>query len=245
MTKTMQSKLTFIMGPPRSGTTAITRLLMSHRDVLLADAPMLGTALPDAPTYYESGIFVRDVPDEEILARFKLLDGNAPFIVEKTPSHIEQIERIRRLFPEALLIVTHREPVGCLRSWKVANRTFINSSQAFHQACKTWRSATRIAIENLRKPDVLPIDFAEFMTNPSVAGRIIFDRIGLSTDQLDHCLGAMNGAETERLKEVVGETVRGGNTRLNLAEKLQIAFFCRQTEVEWIAEYESMEGLAN
>lgn len=234
----MQSKLAFIMGPPRSGTTAITRLLMSHSDVLLADAPALGTALPDAPTYYESGIFVRDVPDNEILARFQSLDGSAPFIVEKTPSHIEQIERIRRLFPEALLIVTHREPVGCLRSWKVANRTFIRSSLPFRHACTTWRSATRIAIENLGKPDVLPIDFAEFMNDPSVAGRTIFETLGLSTKQLDRCLSAMNGAETERLKEVVGESVRGGNTQLNLLERAQVALFCKQTEAEWTARYQ-------
>lgn len=51
----MNSLVAFVAGSPRSGTTALTRMLIEHPDVFHAGPDELGTRVNDRPTF-ESGI---------------------------------------------------------------------------------------------------------------------------------------------------------------------------------------------
>lgn len=227
------NRLVFIMGPPRSGTTALTRLLMSHPDVFLADAKALQTVNQDAPTYYESGIFFRDLSDDEVRARFAALPAGDRMIVEKTPSHIVHLERIIRMFPSAHFVITHREPYSCMLSWKVASRTFLKSGISFREACYNWRFATEALLAHAMRENVVIVDYHQFMTHTEAVGHALFDRLKLDQSRRAECLQLMNAPETERLKEVVGETIRGGNTRLTLKERWRVFRACMPAERAW------------
>lgn len=225
-----KSRLAFIMGAPRTGTTALTRMLMGHPDVFLADAKALNSVNDDAPTFYESAIFFRDLSDDEIVARFQDIDGFGQVIVEKTPSHIVHLERIRRLFPEAHFLITHREPYSCMCSWKVASRKFLKSDFTFQDACRNWREATEILMKNKHRSDVISVDYADFMAHKEANAELIFDRLGLAQMHLAECLRLMDAPETERLPEVVGESITGGSTTLSLIERYRVAKICGRTE---------------
>lgn len=229
----LRSKLAFIMGPPRSGTTALTRMLMSHPDVFLADAKSLRSVNDDAPTYYESAIFFRDISDDEILARFEALDGFGKVILEKTPSHIFHLDRIRKLFPQAYFLMTHREPYSCMCSWKVASREFIKTGFSFGDACINWRTSIEIILNNLNHCNTLVIDYHEFMKDAGGIAEAAFQKLHLNQDHQDICLQLMNAPETERLPEVVGETIRGGNTKLTPLERYRVFRTCHKTERAW------------
>lgn len=230
-----KSKIVFIMGPPRSGTTALTRLLMSHPSVHLADAKALKTVDENAPTYYESAIFFRDIPDDEILKRFEALDGSGEVILEKTPTHFLHFGRIKKLFPEAFFLMTHREPYDCMCSWKVASQKFIKSNVSFQDACRTWKAAIDTGLENVNRANVSIIDYDDFMANKNTIASEIFAKLGLDRAHLESCLKLMDAPETERIADVVGETIRGGNTKLSLLERWRVHRICVETEKAWQA----------
>jgi hypothetical protein len=207
-------------------------MLMSHGDVLLADAEALGTASNGTPTW-ESGIFARNYSDDQILQRFENLYGQAPFILEKTPSHIFHIDRIKSLFEDAFFVITHREPYSCLLSWKVARRTFMRSNDDFGAACRKWSMATDTLIRHYDDPRVLPVDYHWFAKNTESASRAIFDFIGLDDKEIGRCLEKMNDPRLERVSGVVGESIRGGKTRLSAMERFKVFMICGRTERHW------------
>jgi tetratricopeptide (TPR) repeat protein len=113
----------FIVGMPRSGTTLTERILGAHPDVYAAG---------------EIGDFAKAVIDvvgrgqiSEQLARIdakaaakirkqylEALSAYAPekrFVTNKTPANFLRVEMIRRVFPDAPIIHTHRHPLAtCL-----------------------------------------------------------------------------------------------------------------------------------
>lgn len=113
----------FIVGMPRSGTTLTERILGAHPDVHAAG---------------EIGDFAKAVIDvvgrgqiSEQLARLdakaatkirkqylEALQAHAPdkrFVTNKTPANFLRVEMIRRVFPDAPIIHTHRHPLAtCL-----------------------------------------------------------------------------------------------------------------------------------
>lgn len=231
----LESRYIFIMGPPRSGTTALTRMLMNSPEVLLADADAMGTSV-GKPTY-ESGIFTRPLSDTEVMERFQRLDGKAPFILEKTPTHIEHMDRIRNLFKNARFLITHREPFSCMLSWKVATRTFIQDSGTWGAACHRWKTATEVLIKNHNNPSVMPIDFHDFMSGTEQVGSEIFTWLGLNENNLQPCLEKMKDETRVRVPGVVGESVTGQKTQLNWKEKASVSLICRRTEARWQATF--------
>ena len=219
------------MGAPRSGTTAVTRFLAAHPDVTLADAEALGTS-PDGRPTFESGIFVRDLRDDEVLARFAAIDGRTPVVVEKTPVHILYIDRIRRLFPKARFILCHRPPIPCMRSWKVARATFLKHG-TFEDACKMVARATDIMTERCGDDDTAVMRFTPFMEQPRAVGAALLQHLGLDDGPLDNCVTDMRDPKLERVKGVVGESLRGGTTRLTAEERAQVLEICGQAQEAW------------
>lgn len=106
--------LIFILGKPRSGTTWLLSALEHHPQCRALTPADLGIAV-GGPTK-ETGLFVRGLPDEAIAARVAAARGDGRRLVEKTPAHLLEAERIRRLFPGARLVLIRREPFDVVYS---------------------------------------------------------------------------------------------------------------------------------
>ncbi len=229
----MASRLCFIMGAPRSGTTALTRLLIGHPDVLHAGPDELGTRGHDLPTF-ESNVFLRVDDDAEIRRRFAALDGRRPLIVEKTPTHILHVARIRRVFPEARLLVTLRDAVPALTSIKVA-RSWMNTRRDLGSFATLWTRCTERALRRAGEPGVFVAPYDRFMADKPGVARALFGFLGLDPAPLERCLAAMDDPATERVKGVVGESVKGGTTRLDAEESAMVARVCGATQAKLTA----------
>lgn len=226
------TKYVFVIAPPRSGTTALTRLLSAHSEVCLADAKSLGTSRDEKETW-ESGIFVRKLTDEDVKERFHSISDGYAAVVEKTPSHVFKIDRIRKLFPEALFLVIHRAPRASMLSWKVAVRTFIESKISFKDACKRWASATDVCSSHFGDPNFLFIEYSEFINKADQEAGRVFDFIGLDCSEIKRCVDRMQDKSLERVRGVVGESIRGGKTKLSFREGFVVLKYCLLADLRY------------
>ncbi len=106
--------LIFVLGKPRSGTTWLLSALEHHPQCRALGPADLGIAV-DRPTK-ETGLFVRGLADADILARVAAARGDGRRLVEKTPAHLLEAGRIRRLLPDAKLVLIRRDPLDVVWS---------------------------------------------------------------------------------------------------------------------------------
>ncbi len=113
----------FIVGMPRSGTTLTERILGAHPDVYAAgeigDLSRVLAEVIGPCSFSEQIARLNKKTIAEIrkryLAAMKAYAPNARFITNKTPANFLRLEAIRRIFPEAPIIHTHRHPLAtCL-----------------------------------------------------------------------------------------------------------------------------------
>lgn len=126
-----RNDLVFIVGVPRSGTTWVLCVLENHPDCLAVTPDMLDIAV-EHPTK-ETGLFVRGFSDVEIVNKISLLPQDK-LLVEKTPSHLLELGRMRRLFPRSRIILIRRNPLDVIYSmlqdnsfWKESPGTLVQA----------------------------------------------------------------------------------------------------------------------
>ena len=132
----MQEKLIFLIGPPRSGSTLLMRMLSSHSQIYSRPEPHLLTPLAHlgywdnvdrAPfDQLQAGAsvrqFVQDLPNgeadyiEALQAYAHTMYGriletqDKPFFLDKTPAYGLILPFIERVFPQAHFVVLTRNP---------------------------------------------------------------------------------------------------------------------------------------
>lgn len=117
----------FLVGFPRSGTTLLDTMLMGHPNIeVLEEEPTLHRAFEIFPNYEE----LPTAPDDKIQAArdayFETAGGLTPLkpgnlLVDKNPLAMNAVPFIRRLFPEARIILAVRHPCDVLLSCYVTN----------------------------------------------------------------------------------------------------------------------------
>lgn len=117
----------FLVGFPRSGTTLLDTILMSHPEVeVLEEEPALQTAMELLPSF--AGL--PTIPDEQIeRARNLYFETVASLgrltpgklLVDKNPLTINLLPFARRLFPQARIILALRHPCDVVLSCFMAN----------------------------------------------------------------------------------------------------------------------------
>jgi len=117
----------FLIGFPRSGTTLLDTMLMGHPQIeVLEEEPTLHRAfdifrdydrLPDADD--EQIQAARDAFFETVAEHTPMKPGN--LIIDKNPLAMNAVPFIRRLFPEARLILALRHPCDVVLSCYVTN----------------------------------------------------------------------------------------------------------------------------
>lgn len=128
MSKLDDSKLIFICGCPRSGTSwtwGLLSCLPNIQPLLIEDFPTIKTnsglekmKTPNGYTTTETTIFFSNLNDEEIKAGIvnKQLSSPDDYILEKTPSNALKLDRIINLFPNSRIIHVVRDPRSVVNS---------------------------------------------------------------------------------------------------------------------------------
>jgi len=117
----------FLVGFPRSGTTLLDTILMSHPEVeVLEEEPPLRVAMDLLPSFAE----LPTIPDAEIAAArdvyFRTVGSLRPIepgklVLDKNPLTMNLLPFVRRLFPEAKVILALRHPCDVVLSCFMAN----------------------------------------------------------------------------------------------------------------------------
>ncbi len=139
----MQDKLLFLIGPPRSGSTLLTRMLGSHSAVHAPDEPHLLTPLahlgvfakvdraPYDPIITELAMreLVKALPggEQDYLAALRgmtdalyeklLAPSGRQMLLDKTPAYSLVLDFAAKLYPEAHYIVLTRQPLAVWSSY--------------------------------------------------------------------------------------------------------------------------------
>jgi len=140
-----ENKLVFLLGPPRSGTTWLQGLLANHPDIGTAQEshlfnhflqPMINTwndllQFDDGrggiglPAYLTEEEFMNTLRDtaQRIYSSVPEYHNHKIFL-DKTPDHIRCIEDIRKVFPDAPIIVLLRNPADVIESLLSASKSW-------------------------------------------------------------------------------------------------------------------------
>jgi len=197
------TRLIFVGGAPRSGTTLVQRLIGGHSTVYsgpefdfmprIADlrddmqrAVRRGriSAIVDASTLDDalSGMV------QNIFGAKAALGGHTVFS-EKTPSNLLAFETLLKLFPDARFVFVIRDPRDIVASMKEVMRrcraegklapAFVRSAQASSSEIERYWSVGFRALEN--NPDrVLPVHYEDIVTDPGNTARSLCSFLGLA-----------------------------------------------------------------
>lgn len=160
----------FLIGFPRSGTTLLDQILDAHPDVrVIEERPLLRAAKLAA----EALGYPRKLPDFaapdldrlrtaywEALAR-EGVEPDGRLVVDKMPLNIVHVGLIKRIFPDARIVLALRHPADCVLSCFmqdfVANRAMANfltlegTARLYDRTMTLWQ----------RYRDLLPLDVVE------------------------------------------------------------------------------------
>lgn len=113
----------FVLGLPRSGTTLCERILGAHPDVFAAGeigdfsrivVDVTGTGKISEQMERLDGKMIGEIR-KRYLAALNAYDPNVRFVTNKTPVNFLRVGLIRRVFPDAPILHTHRHPLAtCL-----------------------------------------------------------------------------------------------------------------------------------
>lgn len=105
-------------------------------------------------------------------------------LVEKTPSHIYQIDQIANVIPEAHFIYIYRHPVFVIKSHI---RHFSNKFQLlkYNRTCRSWNKAQEIAEQYINRGSckLITVFYEDIIAHPSLAIGSIFSQLNLTFDK--------------------------------------------------------------
>jgi hypothetical protein len=112
--------------------------------------------------------------------------------VIKCPQHMEQLPVLRKTFPDATYVITHRDPVGSIRStlsmWLYASRILRTKTDP-EEPKGYWIDRYKVMLERcVRDHDCLPAEqtvdvyFHEWIKDPDATLREIYTKAGLPLD---------------------------------------------------------------
>lgn len=189
----------FLVGFPRSGTTLLDTILMSHPNVeVLEEEPALKKANEAIRDLSElasaSAEVVRQARDTyfEVAARLTALEpGN--LLVDKNPLSMNSVPFIRRIFPDARIILALRHPCDVVLSCFATNFK-LNDAMSSFVRLNTTAELYDLSFgyferaRALLKPDVHTIYYEKIIEDRDNELRPLFEFLGLNWHDgvLDH-----------------------------------------------------------
>ncbi len=200
-------KQVFIFSLPRSGSTLLQKLLMSHDKISSIAEPWM--LLPFAYTLKDKGIkteyghqtaskginnLINNLPnkDEDYLKELKkfvmslyakIAAPGSIYFLDKTPRYYQIIPFINRVFPDAKFIFLFRSPLSIMSSYIGAFRD--NSIKRFdHFHRDLTQGPTLIANSyNLFKDKSILVTYESLVRNPEKVLNKVFDHLELTWDK--------------------------------------------------------------
>jgi hypothetical protein len=222
----LQENLIFVIGPPRSGSTLLQRMLGSHSAIQTHPEPHIITPLAHlgyfatvdrAPYDHINAAeaireFVADLPAGEsdyldacraytdvLYGRMHAASG-AQMFLDKTPAYALVLPFLAKLYPRARFVVLTRHPLAVLSSY--ANSFFEGdwqAAQAFNPILERYLPAMA---EFLRQDTVVHhhLRYEDLVTEPESQLAAIFDFLGLPNEE-----AAVNYGEHEHADKSYGD----------------------------------------
>jgi tetratricopeptide (TPR) repeat protein len=189
----------FLVGFPRSGTTLLDTMLMGHPDVeVLEEEPTLQGAANRLQPFEQLAIAgddqIRAARDEYFrVAALHVTLAPGKLLVDKNPLSMTMIPIIRRLFPDARIILALRHPCDVLFSCFAANFDINDGMSNFHRldtAAELYDlsfSCFERARDLLEMP-VHTVAYENVLENQEQELRVLLGFLGLEWDDavLDH-----------------------------------------------------------
>lgn len=201
----MQQKLIFLIGPPRSGSTLLMRMLASHSHIYSRPEPHLLTPLAHMGVYdnvdrapYDQlqsasslAELIRDLPRGEqdyldaMRALCETLYGRLlstqpkPMFLDKTPAYALILPFVTRVFPEAKYIVLTRNPCSV---WDSYAESFFDGDYAaardFNPILQRYVPAMATFLRERPVPFV-HVRYEDIVADPEPQLRRIYEYLGV------------------------------------------------------------------
>ena len=153
----------FVFGFPRSGTTLIERILGGHPQLIPTDESNLFGAVLSAVKRRFDGRAAHQLSEAEVLflrglyaskaSKFGVDSEQGVRVIDKLPLNFIHIALIRRVFPDAAVLMVIRDPRDCVWSCFVQsfapNAAMVNTMSVedtaamYHQTMRLWLRAKR------------------------------------------------------------------------------------------------------
>jgi hypothetical protein len=204
----MEDRLVFLIGPPRSGSTLLTRMLGAHPKIHAPAEPHLLTPLahlgfysnvdkaPYDPVIARAGIreLVNELPrgEEDYLASLRaytdsvysklLAPSGREILLDKTPAYALVLDFAARLYPKAKFIVLTRHPMAV---WSSYVTSFFDGDHvvAHNHNPLMERYVPAIARFLRERPvDLHPIRYEELVSDPESQMETLCSYLGIPFD---------------------------------------------------------------
>jgi len=201
----VEKKLLFLIGPPRSGSTLLTRMLGGHPEIFAPQEPHLLTPLAHLGYYasvekapYDAAItqaamreLVRALPGGEddyldalracsdTLYQKLLAPSGRTRLLDKTPAYALVLDFVAKLYPTATVVVLTRNPVAV---WSSYVKSFCDGDHAAAHAHNPLLERYVPAIARFLRERPMPychIHYEELVADPDTELRRICDFAGL------------------------------------------------------------------
>ncbi|MCP4808994.1 MAG: sulfotransferase [Proteobacteria bacterium] len=201
----MQENLIFVLGPPRSGSTLLMRMLSSHTQIYSRPEPHLMTPMAHMGFYDNvdqaafdqlqaaSSLreFVADLPggEEDYLDALRayaetmyermVATQPKPYFLDKTPAYTLIMPFIAKVFPKAHFVVLTRNPCSV---WDSFAQSFFDGSYAgardFNPILARYVPAQADFLRTATVPFV-HVKYEDIVANPEAQLKRIYDHIGI------------------------------------------------------------------
>lgn len=156
----------FVLGCGHSGTTLVASRLGNHPAIAL---------IPEETNIFEPRRSLARARRALVAARATARREGRQMVLEKTPKHVRVVGRLRRLLPEARLIVVVRNPLDTCLSLRKREGTL---EDAIDRWCVDNGAALRLAGD----PLVRFVHYEELTADPEPAFRGLVGFLGLAWD---------------------------------------------------------------
>ena len=234
-----------IVGCPRSGTTLLSKMLTTHKDVLIPDETGFLYYSFGFSSKYKSRTVVKNIKqifqcsheyDPQYMQSFSGLLlamrdcylGENKFLGEKTPRHWYYLDVINREMPKAKVVFMIRNPFSVVNSYKKYKQNwfpFYKAIQLFHAdiffPMFVWRSALNSYKENENKQYFL-IKYEDLVNNPGDTLREMCLFLGLDYDDQMLSFYQVNN----KVSELVATNFNDQDAHKNLSKSIDSERVC-------------------
>lgn len=154
----------FLVGFPRSGTTLLDTMLMGQPQLsVLEERPMLARTIrlldddEDLPTLSAARIAELRVAYFDFARQAGWDEGR--WLVDKHPLNMDRVPTIRRLFPNARIILAERHPYDVVLSCFMANFTLNHAMRSFSSLEEAALTYDAVFTSWTRAASLLPVDW--------------------------------------------------------------------------------------